>query len=112
MKSDIQKTTLWVSVVQFDGLRRWIMSSTRDLNLIEQQYKPGYLTYSIPKKVTYCRTFDDKPPESGYKLIICTLKPKRAEKVIQMKNPELNDISNETSDTETVEKTTPAETLP
>ena len=115
MKSNIPKTSLWVSIVQFDGRKRWIMSTTRDLNNVVAQYKLGDLTYSIPKKVTYCRTLDDKRPASGNKLIICKFKPKCAEKVIHMKNPEVNDIAKETSDSETEGKATeitPAETLP
>jgi len=114
MKSNIPKTTLWVSIVQFDGRKRWIMSTTRDLNNLVQQYKLGDLTYSIPKKVTYCRTLDEKQPSSGNKLIICKFKPKHAEKVIHMKHPVVYDIAKETSDSETEEqitKTTPAKTI-
>ena len=110
MKSNIPKTTLWVSIVQFDGRKRWIMSTTRDLNNVVQQYKLGDLTYSIPKKVTYFRTLDDKRPEMGNKLIICKFKSRRAENDIHMKNPELNDITKGTSDSET--EVNPTETTP
>jgi len=105
MNNNIPKPALWVSIVQLDGRKRWIMSTTRDLKHVVQQYKLGELSYSIPKKVTYCRTLDDKMPASGNKLIICKFKPKRAESIIHMKNSELNDVAQETSDSETEEKT-------